>query len=55
MTKHTRKIDIDTLLMYITETLGQCDFEYVETIANKILTQKIKHYKGVWFTIQDKE
>lgn len=37
------KKSIDQVIQQVSETLAQCDEEYIEEIANKVLTHKVKY------------
>lgn len=47
------KKSTDSVIQEIAETLAQCDEKFIEEIANKVLTRKVK-YVGDNFFLQDK-
>jgi hypothetical protein len=51
---NTRTVDIDELLQMLTETLGQCDYEYIEEICNKVMTEQVAYVEDGFFKVTSK-
>lgn len=50
-----RTLDIDSLLQELTETLGQCDGEFIAEICNKVMTEKVTYNEDGFFTLTSKD
>ena len=45
---------VDELLQMLTETLGQCDAEYIAEICNKVMTENVTYEGDSIFTVTSK-
>jgi len=42
----------DEVIQMITETLSQADGKFIEEIANKVLTEKVKYENDSYFIVE---
>ncbi len=49
--KMTKKIKVDEVIQKVAEELAQCEGEFIEEIANKVLKNKVKYVEGEIFRV----
>jgi hypothetical protein len=50
-----RTVEVDELLQMLTETLGQCDGDFIAEICNKVMTETVTYDSDSFFTLTSKD